>query len=255
MPPDSSRAQATDEQHDGLLREIAGEGRLVASVGSETNPRSARSGDYSSELTPDGDGWRLTCHKFFASLAPAADYLLLWVAVPGDQPYPERTVTVLVPRDAPGVELIDQWDVMGMRPTVSWGVKIEDHRVEPQMVFGAPGAWVRDDPRTFTLGFASNHLGAAQAAFDFALEFVRERPYMAGATSPSTCWASWPATWPAPARPSTPPPRCGSGASSTAPSWSRSRRCTWPSASCSRPPAAPSTSAAPASPSACTRWR
>jgi alkylation response protein AidB-like acyl-CoA dehydrogenase len=38
---------------------------------------------------------------------------------------------------------------------------------------------VRDDPRTFTLGFASNHLGAAQAAFDFALEFVRERPYMA----------------------------------------------------------------------------
>jgi alkylation response protein AidB-like acyl-CoA dehydrogenase len=171
--------QATDEQHHGVLREIAGEGRLVASVGSETNPRSARSGDYSSELTPDGDGWRLTCHKFFASLAPAADYLLLWVAVPGDQPYPERTVTVLVPRDAPGVELIDQWDVMGMRPTVSWGVKIEDHRVEPQMVFGAPGAWVRDDPRTFTLGFASNHLGAAQAAFDFALEFVRERPYMA----------------------------------------------------------------------------
>ena len=170
---------ATPEQHVGVLREIAEKGKLVASVGSETNPRSARSGDYTSELTPDGDGWRLTCHKFFASLAPAADYLLLWVGVPGDEPYPERTVTVLVPSDAPGVELIDQWDVMGMRPTVSWSVKIEDHRVDPEMVFGAPGAWVREDPRTFTLGFAANHLGAAQAAFEFALEFVREREYMA----------------------------------------------------------------------------
>jgi alkylation response protein AidB-like acyl-CoA dehydrogenase len=167
------------EQHAGILREIGAEGRLVASVGSETNPRSTRSGDYTSELTPDGDGWRLTCHKFFASLAPAADYLLLWVAVPGDEPYPERTVTVLVPRDAPGVELIDQWDVMGMRPTVSWSVRIADHRVEPEMVFGTPGAWVRTDPRTFTLGFAANHLGAAQAAFDFAIEWVRERDYMA----------------------------------------------------------------------------
>src|SRR5918911_5540731 len=54
---------ASPEQHQGVLREIAEEGRLLASVGSETNPRSARSGDYTAELTPQGDGWRLTCSK------------------------------------------------------------------------------------------------------------------------------------------------------------------------------------------------
>src|SRR5439155_8139423 len=70
-------------------------------------------------------------------------------------------------------------DVMGMRPTVSWSVRIEDHQVAPAAVFGTPGAWVRDDPRTFTLAFAANHLGAAQSAFDFALGWVRERDYMA----------------------------------------------------------------------------
>ena len=43
---------------------------------------------------------------------------------------------------------------------------------------GEPGAWVRDDPRTFTLGFAANHVGVARAALDFALDWVRERPYM-----------------------------------------------------------------------------
>jgi alkylation response protein AidB-like acyl-CoA dehydrogenase len=170
---------ATSAQREGVLRDIAANGRLVASVGSETNPRSTRSGDYVAELTPAGDGWRLTCNKFFASLAPAADHLLLWVAVPGEQSYPERTVTVLVPRDAAEVELIDQWDVMGMRPTVSWSVRIEDHPVSADAVFGAPGAWVRDDPRTFTLGFAANHVGAARGAFDFALDWVRERSYMA----------------------------------------------------------------------------
>ena len=179
MPPASSSATPPAPSTRGCLRDIAANGRLVASVGSETNPRSTRSGDYVAELTPDGDGWRLTCNKFFASLAPAADFLLLWVAVPGDQPYPERTVTVLVPRDAAEVELIDQWDVMGMRPTVSWSVRIEDFPVPADAVFGTPGAWVRDDPRTFTLGFTANHIGAAHGAFDFALDWVRERSYMA----------------------------------------------------------------------------
>ena len=37
---------------------------------------------------------------------------------------------------------------------------------------------MRNDPRTFTLGFAANHVGVARAALDFALDWVRERPYM-----------------------------------------------------------------------------
>jgi alkylation response protein AidB-like acyl-CoA dehydrogenase len=134
---------------------------------------------YSSELVPDGDGWRLTCSKYFASLAPAADWYLIWVAMPGSEPYPDRTVTVLVPRNAPEVTLVDDWDVMGMRPTVSWGVHVKDMHVPAEQVIGPPGAWVRDDPRTFTLAFAANHAGLARAALDFAIEWVRARPYLA----------------------------------------------------------------------------
>ncbi len=152
--------------------------QLLASVGSETAPTTTSSGAYSSELTPDGDGFRLTCTKHFASLAPNADWLLIWTAVPGTDAYPDRTVTVLVPRNAPEVTLVDEWDVMGMRPTVSWGVRIEDFPVEPEAVIGKPGAWVNDDPRTFTLAFAANHVGVARAALDFASEWARERPYL-----------------------------------------------------------------------------
>ena len=170
---------ATKAQLDALLPDIISKGLLLASVGSETNPRAAKPGEYTSELVPSGDGWRLTCHKFFASLGPAADHLLIWVAVPGEQPYPERTVTVLVPRHAPEVELIDQWDVLGMRPTVSWGVKVTDLEVPAELVIGEPGDWALRDPRSFTLGFTANYVGSAQAAFDVICDFVRQRAYLA----------------------------------------------------------------------------
>lgn len=169
---------ATAEQREQLLEPIVRDGRLLASVGSETAPRATVPGTYTSELERDGDGYVLTCTKHFASLAPNADHLLIWTAVPGSDPYPERTVTVLVPRDAPEVTLVDEWDSMGMRPTVSWGVRIEGFRVDPLLVIGEPGAWVRDDPRTFTLAFAANHVGVARAALDFATDWARERPYL-----------------------------------------------------------------------------
>ena len=162
----------TAAQHERFLTEIVAQGQLLASVGSETAPTGNAPGVYTSELVPDGDGWRLTCKKFFASLAPSADWLLLWVALPGDEPYTERTVTVLVPREAPEVTLVDDWDVMGMRPTVSWGVHVDDMYISPEHVIGAPGAWVRDDPRTFSLAFAANHAGIARAALEFAIDWV-----------------------------------------------------------------------------------
>lgn len=169
----------TPAQHERFLAPIVAEGQLVASVGSETAPSGNQPGVYASELVADGRDWRLTCTKYFASLAPAADWFLLWVAVPGSEPYPDRTVTVLVPRDAPEVVLVDDWDVMGMRPTVSWGVRVADLPVSAGQVIGSPGAWVRDDPRTFTLAFAANHTGLARAALDFAIEWVRNRAYLA----------------------------------------------------------------------------
>jgi alkylation response protein AidB-like acyl-CoA dehydrogenase len=88
-------------------------------------------------------------------------------------------VVLLVPRDAPEVELIDEWDVMGMRSTVSWGVKITDYQVPADAVFGQPGDWRHRDARTFTLGFTANHVGAAQAALDFTAGWVRSRRHLA----------------------------------------------------------------------------
>jgi alkylation response protein AidB-like acyl-CoA dehydrogenase len=169
---------ATPEQRREVLGPVVAEGRLLASVGSEAKPGGKLADIERAELEERSDGWHLTCSKYFASLAPGADELLIWTAVPGAGPYQERSVVVLVPRTAPEVTLVDQWDVLGMRATVSWTVHVEDFLVPAERIIGAPGAWTAD-PRTFTLAFAANHLGAAAAALEFATGWVRERPDLA----------------------------------------------------------------------------
>jgi alkylation response protein AidB-like acyl-CoA dehydrogenase len=171
---------ASEEQRRRFLPEIVAEGKLLASVGSEAKPTGKLADIGRTELEEHADGWHLTCSKFFASLAPGADELLIWTAVPGDGPYQDRSVIVMVPRDAPEVTLIDQWDVLGMRATVSWSVRIEDYVVPAERLIGEPGAWTARDPRTFTLAFAANHIGAAGAALAFVTDWVRERPELAG---------------------------------------------------------------------------
>lgn len=166
------------EQRAKYLPEVASKGLLIASVGSEADFKSKSVENFSAELTETPSGYRLTCHKYFASLGPGADYMLIWTALPGSGSWAERMVFVLVPTQAPEVELIDEWDVMGMRATVSWAVKITDYPVPADAIIGQPGAW-KNDPRTFTLGYVTNHLGSAQGAFNEACDYVRDRAYLA----------------------------------------------------------------------------
>ncbi|MFT4009718.1 MAG: acyl-CoA dehydrogenase family protein [Nocardioidaceae bacterium] len=172
-------AAATEEQYATYLKPIIENGQVLASVGSESAPKKTSDGLYTQELVPTEDGgWLLTCHKHFASVAAGADHLVIWLAVPGDEPYEQRTVAVLVPARAPEVELIDEWDVMGMRATVSWGVKVTELALRANAVFGAPGEWVNKDFRTFSLGFSANHLGQAEGILEFCLNWVKERPHL-----------------------------------------------------------------------------
>lgn len=169
---------ATPAQRDKYLPDVLRKGLLIASVGSEADVAAKGPEAGRAELRETADGWRVTCHKHFASLAPGADYMLIWVAVPGPGTWAERQLWVLVPRDAPGVELIDEWDTMGMRATVSWAVKLTDYEVPDDAIIGKPGAWA-SDPRTFTLGYVTNHLGTAEGAFQLVKDYLRERPYLA----------------------------------------------------------------------------
>ena len=202
-------------------------GKLLASVGSEAKPSGKLADIARTELEErPGGGFRLTCQKYFASLAPAADELLIWTAVPGAGPYAERSTIALVPADAPEVEVIDQWDVMGMRATVSHSVRITAYDVPPERMIGEPGAWTRRDPRTFTLAFAANHIGAAGAALEFTTDWVRERPNLSSSEITRASLGAMSSDLFAARSALGRPPTSGIGATTTAPNSSRSARCT-----------------------------
>jgi alkylation response protein AidB-like acyl-CoA dehydrogenase len=84
-----------------------------------------------------------------------------------------------VPRECPTVELINDWDTLGMRATMSWSIRFHEHFVPDDMMVGRPGWWKHDAPRvSFLLGPASNFLGTAQSALDFTARYASTRPHL-----------------------------------------------------------------------------
>ena len=88
-----------------------------------------------------------------------------------------RAVQVWVPRDAPGLTVIDDWNSFGQRTTASGTVVFDDVLVHPEDVVavwplaGRPGLY----GPTSQLIQAAIDQGIAQAAVADALTFVRER--------------------------------------------------------------------------------
>ena len=168
-----------DEQRQRFLGEVAGRGALIASCGSEIDPARIGSGKVESAMRPVDGGYRVSGVKHFGSLAPAADYYLVYVLAPGTSTMAEGYTTAVVPKGTPGVSLEDEWDTMGMRATISWSLRLDDVFIPADNVIGEPGDWVQRDPRTFTLAYVANHLGTGQGVFDFVRRFVQERPFLA----------------------------------------------------------------------------
>ena len=167
-----------EEQKRRILGDVVARGALVASCGSETDPRVAASSTARAELQAVDGGFRLNAMKFFGSLAPAADYYVVYVMAPGSQTMADGYTVVVVSKEDAGVSVEDNWDVMGMRATISWSLILKDVFVPWENVLGQPGDWVQHDPRTFTLAYCANHLGTAQGVFDFVLSYLKERPFL-----------------------------------------------------------------------------
>lgn len=117
--------------------------------------------------------------KWFCTMAPAANALFVAVTYVDDRGV-ERYGFALVPKDADGVEVHDDWDALGMRASGSHSVSFHGVRL--------PGDAVRDGfpvDRTTTaaldrylasgLFHAAAALGTAEAAHELAVANVRKR--------------------------------------------------------------------------------
>jgi alkylation response protein AidB-like acyl-CoA dehydrogenase len=76
---------------------------------------------------PDGSpGWRINGHKIYCTGSYGLEWLPVWVATEPDDPDGLSVGTIVVPADAPGVEIIPTWNHLGMRASVGHDMTFTD---------------------------------------------------------------------------------------------------------------------------------
>jgi alkylation response protein AidB-like acyl-CoA dehydrogenase len=146
-------------------------------------PRPARSGEvrrFGTTVRREGDGWVVDGTKVFATSATGADWAILLVdpAGPGGARHSEdggEGLLMLACPLADSTISIDGswWDPVGMRATVSHLVEFDGTFVPDADVIGEPGSYLRDGWQTaFIPHYAASFLGAAEAAYDYAVEYL-----------------------------------------------------------------------------------
>lgn len=163
------RRYGTDAQVARFIQPTLDSGQLLVGAGSE--PGGGRSG---SVARPVGDGFRLDGRKHFSTNATHST----WMTVHMRNAEDGRMETLVVHRDNPGLVIDDSgWCPTGMRACVSPMLTFTDCEVEPDCVLMESGGffdelWLGK----INFGFTANYLGALQGVYDFARDYLAERP-------------------------------------------------------------------------------
>ncbi|WP_043174079.1 SfnB family sulfur acquisition oxidoreductase [Pseudomonas aeruginosa] len=128
--------------------------------------------EFQTRVLADGDGFRIDGRKFYSSGALLAH----WVPAVGLDAE-QRAHLAFIPRDAPGLTVIDDWSGFGQRTTASGTVLLDEVPVAGDMLIhnGLLAEIPSLQGAVSQLIQAAIDAGIAQAALDDAQAFVRER--------------------------------------------------------------------------------
>jgi alkylation response protein AidB-like acyl-CoA dehydrogenase len=146
------------------LEQVARDGVVLAAAISEPGQDLTRP---ATRATRTASGWRIDGRKMFCTMSPAATDLYVAVTyVDGEGT--ERYAYAMVPTDAPGVVINDDWDALGMRASGSNSVSLEGVALPDA---GVRGGFRAGDPlpymeRNLVAGLfhAAASLGIAESA-------------------------------------------------------------------------------------------
>jgi SfnB family sulfur acquisition oxidoreductase len=167
----------TDAQQRRLFAEVLDGGRFGNGL-AERGGKHAQ--DLKTRLHPSGTGARLRGRKYYTTGAITARWIGV-TAIDDDG----HLVLAFVPRNADGVLIDEDWNVMGQRATVSGSAVFDDVAVDPSLVI--PYEQIFQAPQQLgaraQLVHAAIQAGIAGGALADAGEFVREkaRPFFEAA--------------------------------------------------------------------------
>jgi alkylation response protein AidB-like acyl-CoA dehydrogenase len=164
------------EQRKTLLEPVLQRGALIGAVGSE--PGRTGRGIYKLDTTAQylRDGVVLNGRKNYATLAPIAEYMIVFATIKGE-PSPQNHLGVAIQKGAEGFKIVeDSWDPMGMKSAVSPDIVLDNCFAPEANVIGKPGTYPleRWQARHY-LSLAAQYLGACEGLFDSLTQYLPRR--------------------------------------------------------------------------------
>jgi alkylation response protein AidB-like acyl-CoA dehydrogenase len=170
--------RAEHERRRGIhYKRIVGDGAIYSQPFSEGGAAAAGGVAFGTEAKPVNGGWIVNGKKIFASLSGHADYygVLCTEIMEGEKASRRNTLYLAVPAKAKGVSVVGDWDPLGMRGTVSRTLLFKDVFVDEDAALMPRGVYFQAAQRWphMFLTLSPTYMGLAQAAYDFAVRYLR----------------------------------------------------------------------------------
>jgi alkylation response protein AidB-like acyl-CoA dehydrogenase len=155
----------------------SGENKLGALALTEPGAGSDLQGGVTTKAVKDGDEWVINGAKMWCTNASIAEYIITLVrtdAVGGSRSLSQ----ILVPTDTPGLKIGPAEKKMGLHGSPTHAVTYEDVRVPLGNLIGEEGKGLHQTLATLDggrIGIGAISVGLAQAAFEHAVDYARER--------------------------------------------------------------------------------
>jgi alkylation response protein AidB-like acyl-CoA dehydrogenase len=172
---------ATDEQKAYWFGDVVRKGhKWVAWSGEPQSRAPGEAARFGTQVKKVSDGYLIDGTKVFSTSAGAAEWAILLVNTAGPGGIRHATSS-LEDQILLACDLSDSsvsfdsswWDPIGMRATVSYLTRFQQTFIPDNRIIGYPGQYLREGWQTcFIPHYGASFLGAAEAAYDFAVEYV-----------------------------------------------------------------------------------
>jgi alkylation response protein AidB-like acyl-CoA dehydrogenase len=155
----------------------SGKNKLAALALTEPGAGSDLQGGVVTKAVKDGNEWTINGAKMWCTNASIAEYIITLVRT--DPAGGSRAMSqILVPTDTPGLKIGPAEKKMGLHGSPTHAVTYEDVRVPLNNLIGEEGRGLQQTLSTLDggrIGIGAISIGLAQAAFEYAVNYARER--------------------------------------------------------------------------------
>ncbi|GKW44331.1 acyl-CoA dehydrogenase [Planococcus sp. NCCP-2050] len=166
----------TDEQKEKYLAPICS-GESFGAFGLTEPNAGSDAGGTETRAVEDGDDWVINGSKVYITNASYAKHLAI-TAITGMENGKKEISAIIVPTDAEGFTIIDNYEKMGLHASNTTELVLENVRVPKENLLGKRGEGFKQFLVTLDggrIGIAAMAVGIAQAAFNRALNYSKER--------------------------------------------------------------------------------